>query len=95
MQSSNRTRNLVELYDRQKYSILGVLTKAETPAPKKASVMISIAKICKISAEILEEMRQSGPHSPEMKEAQRIHHAWQDLLLFAWEATMVRKTDAA
>ncbi len=95
MQLSNRTKNLGALYERQKHSILGVLTKATTPVPKKASVMISISKICAISAEILEEMRQSEPPTVEMQEAERIHHAWQDLLVLAWETTMAPKSDVA
>lgn len=95
MQLSNRTKNLGALYERQKHSILGVLTKATTPIPKKASVMISISKICAISSEILEEMRRSEPPTQEMQDAERIHRAWQDLLVLAWETTMVQKTDAA
>lgn len=95
MQLSDRTRNLSALYERQKHSILGVLTKASTPAPKKASVMISISKICAISAEILEEMRNGALSETELLEAERIHRAWQDLLVTAWEKTVAQGIRAA
>ncbi|PWW03645.1 hypothetical protein DFR52_101331 [Hoeflea marina] len=95
MQFYERNRNLSTLYERNKHAILGTLTKESTPAPKKASVMISISKVCAVSSAILDDMRASASPEEELLEAERVHRAWQDLLVLAWETNMLRKTDAA